>query len=172
MSKDKETRPTVTNPPGGMGKPPGAVGPETEGKDTRPPVEMTISESPSPMPTEVKELPEGAGEPADLLDARNRAKESGGNVFLVNKTLVTGQKGHVTESDFAPGTDFDWLIKQGAISPVGNLKAHPRMATALGKDGLEEIDRLQSRNNELQADNDRLQEEITKLKGEVDKLKR
>jgi hypothetical protein len=166
----KADRPPVSEPPGSMAAPPGSLGKELEGKhsDTRPVVDTTAPPAAPPTPP-VMELPEGS-EDNTLELATERAKESGGNVYLVTGTLTTGQKGHITESDI-PNADFARLVRLKVLQPIGELKADPKRAKALGKEGVEEIDRLQARNNELEADNERLEEENKKLRDENLKLR-
>lgn len=111
---------------------------------------------------------------ANLEAARQRAGKSG-NVYLVKKQLTTGHVGHVTESDFVdqegkPNADIAWLVRSGALEPVGALRSDPKTAHSLGKAGQDEIDRLQQRINELEADNERLEKEKADLQKRLDKL--
>lgn len=116
-----------------------------------------------------EDLP-AAAEPESLRDARKRAGKSG-NVYRVTGTpvLTTGHTGHITESDI-PGGSFDWLVKIGALEPVGELKSDPTKARSLGPDGLEEVDRMQERVESLEDENDKLREENARLKRDNAKL--
>lgn len=116
------------------------------------------------------DVPETDEEKA-LREKREQADKEGGNVYLVQKTNTMGLTGHVTESDLG-NADIPFLLKQGVLSPVGHLRGDPRRARALGKEGQEEIDRMQTRCNELQADVDRLEEENKKKEGQIADLRK
>lgn len=110
---------------------PGAVTPDIRSAPPRPEAEPGPQTSPEPSPEE---------------KAIQAAKEKGGGVFRMMKSIVgmPDPPAIVSEKDFPKGADFDRHIREGNIEPIGEFKARKgRPASA------EQLDDLESFHNAM-----------------------
>lgn len=118
-----------------------------------------------PAPVVETPLPEGEEE-RQVREARERAGPRG-NVFRVTGTMTTGHKGIVASTDFPEGTDFQHLMRAGALEAIGDLKPDPKTAHDLGKHGLDAVEDLHDMIIEMRSE---YRSAIDRLTARVEKL--
>jgi hypothetical protein len=109
------------------------------------------------------------GLPMDPVE-RAKGRAAGGPVFIVQTTvpgcLVENGQPATTE-DFPPNTDFDWLLRSGAITPAEGMEADGSVKRS--PEHLQDVDEMQARIEELSDDLDRANKELRLVRHELRK---